>query len=106
MRGFGLARMPAVPANLVRGMKNTVVRLSKSLRDRVEKAARKNGYASTSAFIRAALEERVSDRDATFTDAEQRVAASLGQLGGQLHRLGTAQQAQFAVGNNRPQENT
>ena len=85
------------PPNLVRGMRNTVVRLSESLRDRVEKAARKSGYATTSAFIRAALEERVSDRDATLTDAEQRVAASLDQLGRQLRRLGTTQQAQFAL---------
>jgi hypothetical protein len=39
----------------------------------------------------------VSDRDATLTDAEQRVAASLDQLGRQLRRLGTTQQAQFAL---------
>jgi len=88
---------PLSAPKLVKGMKNTVVRLSESLRSRVEKAARKTGYASTSAFIRAALEDRVSDRGATLTEAEQRVAASLDRLGKQLRRLGTAQQAQFAL---------
>ncbi len=81
----------------MKSMKNTVVRLSESLRSRVEKAARKSGYASTSAFIRAALEERVSDREAVLTETEQRVAASLDRLGKQFRRLGNAQQAQFAL---------
>jgi AraC-like DNA-binding protein len=63
----------------------------------VEEAARKSGYASTSAFIRAALEERVSDREATLTEAEQRIAASVDRLGKQFRRLGNAQQAQFAL---------
>ncbi len=78
-------------------MKNIAVRLSESLRKRVEEAARKSGCASTSAFIRAALEDRVSDRGSAPTDAEQRVAASLDRLGKQLRRLGNAQQAQFAL---------
>ncbi len=82
---------------LVKSMKNTVVRLSESLRSRVEKAARKSGYASTSAFIRAALEERVSDREAALTETEQRIAASLDRLGKQLRGLGNGQQAQFAL---------
>ena len=78
-------------------MKNIAVRLSESLRRRVEEAARKSGHASTSAFIRAALEERVSDRGAMLTEAEQRIAASLDRLGKQFRRLGNAQQAQFAL---------
>ena len=78
-------------------MKNTVVRLSESLRKKLEEAAHKSGYASTSAFIRAALEERVSDRETMLTETEQRIAASLDRLGTQLRRLGTVQQAQFAL---------
>ncbi len=81
----------------MKSMKNTVVRLSENLRSRVEKAARKSGYASTSAFIRAALEERVSDGEAALTETEQRVAASLDRIGKQLRGLGNGQQAHFAL---------
>jgi Arc/MetJ-type ribon-helix-helix transcriptional regulator len=92
-----MARVPILRAQMGEGMKNTAVRLSESLRSRVEKAARKSGYASTSAFIRAALEERVSDREPTLTETEQRVAASLDRLAKQLRGLGNGQQAQFAL---------
>jgi Arc/MetJ-type ribon-helix-helix transcriptional regulator len=85
-----------VPKQL-KGMKNTVVRLSESLRSKVEEAARRSGYGSASALIRAALEERVSERAATLTDTERRIAESLDRLGRQLRRLGNAQQAQFAL---------
>lgn len=63
---------------------------------RIENEARKRGFASTSAFIRAAIENEITDNGRMDTQAEQRIAASFDRVARELRKLGNAQQALFA----------
>jgi hypothetical protein len=77
-------------------MTPTVVRLSDSLRRKVDEAALRDGHGSISAFLRSAIEEKVSDRRAALNESEQRMAASLDRIAKQLRKLETVLQAHFA----------
>src|SRR5437016_1366326 len=68
-------------------------RLPDLLAKRIVQVAEKQRYASTSAFIRAAIEEKLNSRDEN--GSEERIVATLERLGRELRRLGTALQAEF-----------
>jgi hypothetical protein len=59
--------------------------------------ARKRGFSSTSAFIRAAVEAAMlNERDTAIDESEQRIAASLDRLTKELRSVRKGQQALFA----------
>ena len=59
--------------------------------------ARKRGFSSTSAFIRAAVETAMlNERDTAIDESEQRIAASLDRLAKELRGVRKGQQALFA----------
>ena len=70
-------------------------RLSDPLANRIVQVAEKQRYASTSAFIRAAIEEKLDSR--RENGSEERIVPTLERLRQQLRRLGTALQAEFAL---------
>lgn len=72
------------------------VRLKENLVARIDEAAKSRGYATTSAFIRAAIEAELAGRGAEITAAEERIAGSFDRLTHDLRRLNTGQQALFA----------
>jgi len=73
------------------------IRLSNPNQKRLAEEARKRGYTSASALIRAAITNELEGREAALDATEQRIAGSLDRLGKELRRVGTAQQAQFAL---------
>jgi|SRR5579883_288417 Arc/MetJ-type ribon-helix-helix transcriptional regulator len=72
------------------------IRLSADLDQQIEKEARQRGFASASAFIRAAIESELKGHGQENLQLEQRVAASFDRVVRELRRLGNAQQALFA----------
>jgi hypothetical protein len=72
------------------------LRMPDSLNQRLSGAARIEGYRSSSAFIRAAIVEKLSAGDAAADGMEERIAVTLSALATRLSRLETAIQAQFA----------
>lgn len=59
--------------------------------------ARKRGFSSTSAFIRAAVEtSMLNERDTAIDESEQRIAASLDRFAKELRSVRKGQQALFA----------
>jgi Arc/MetJ-type ribon-helix-helix transcriptional regulator len=65
------------------------------LAQRVVAASKRQRYSSPSAFIRAAIEEKLDDRKGL--DAEERIAATMERLSQEIRRLGTALQAEFSL---------
>ncbi|SPF56019.1 hypothetical protein SBA4_7660002 [Candidatus Sulfopaludibacter sp. SbA4] len=55
------------------------------------------GFASATAFIRYAVEQEFSDRQEGLTGAEERIAATLGQVRKDVFRVARAQQALCAT---------
>lgn len=73
------------------------VRLSSPIEKRLAAEARKRGYPTASALIRAAIENELEGREAALDATEQRIAGTLERLGKELRRVDTAQHAQFAL---------
>ena len=71
------------------------LRLPDPLATRIAELSKKQRYATPSAFIRSAIEEKLDGRNGQ--EAEDRIAATLERLGQELRRLETALQAQFAL---------
>jgi Arc/MetJ-type ribon-helix-helix transcriptional regulator len=71
------------------------LRLPDPLAARIAELSKKQRYATPSAFIRSAIEEKLDGRNGQ--EAEDRIAATLERLGQELRRLETALQAQFAL---------
>ena len=71
------------------------LRLPDPLAARIAELSKKQRYATPSAFIRSAIEEKLDGRNGQ--EAEDRIAATLERLGRELRRLETALQAQFAL---------
>jgi Arc/MetJ-type ribon-helix-helix transcriptional regulator len=65
--------------------------------DRIVEAAKQQRYPTASAFIRAAIEEKLAERNDDLAALERSFAASLERLARKLNRLETALQAQFAL---------
>jgi Arc/MetJ-type ribon-helix-helix transcriptional regulator len=78
-------------------MAQKTVRLPNPVQKRLTAEAHKRGYPTTSALIRAAIENELDGRQAAFDAAEQRIAGTLERLGKEIRRLDTAQHAQFAL---------
>ncbi len=72
------------------------IRLSEKLEKGVREAARQRGFASTSAFIRYAIEQELKNREEDLSGVEERIAASIVQERKDIFRLIRAQQALFA----------
>lgn len=62
----------------------------------IEAAAHQRGFASSSAFVRYAVEQELSGRQDGLTGAEERLAGSIEQARRDLFRLMRVQQALFA----------
>jgi hypothetical protein len=72
------------------------VRLSPSLHADVSKVAMENGYASSSAFIRATIHSALNGRN-PLVAAEEKTAAALERIRHDIQRLERSQQAAFAL---------
>jgi len=73
-------------------MPQLTIRFPQSRVGQIRDAARKRGFASPTALMRHAVEQELAGGDG----AEQRIAATLDRIGGELARLQTEQQAMFA----------
>jgi Arc/MetJ-type ribon-helix-helix transcriptional regulator len=78
-------------------MPQWTVRLPEELAQQVQRAAKERGFSSPRGFIREALRKELQGSAGNTADIERRVVASLDRLVSELRRLGTAQQAQFAL---------
>ena len=72
------------------------MRLSEATYKAVVQAAKARDFASPSAFMRAAVEKELRGTDATLSESEQRIGASLEKYSKQVRRVSTGQQALFA----------
>jgi Arc/MetJ-type ribon-helix-helix transcriptional regulator len=73
------------------------VRVTELLNREIRQQAKIRGYASPSAFVRAAVEKELTGRSAdSLTGTEERLAATIEQVRRELFRLGRGQQALFA----------
>ncbi|HZQ55688.1 MAG TPA: hypothetical protein VFB14_26050 [Bryobacteraceae bacterium] len=77
-------------------MNPRAIRFSETITKQIEAAAKDQGFASASAFIRYAVEQELSGRQDGLTGAEERLAASIEQVRKDLYRLMRVQQALFA----------
>ena len=77
-------------------MPQWTVRMPDELAEQVLQAAQTRGFSSPRAFVRDALRKELN-RGGPNDDVEVRVAASVDRLSRELQKLGTAQQAQFAL---------
>lgn len=72
------------------------LRIDESLIARIQRAATEGGFASPTAFIRAAIERELAGRESGVDAAEQRIAASLDRLAREIRGVKLGQQALFA----------
>jgi hypothetical protein len=72
------------------------VRLSEIEEQEMLEAAKTRGYASPSAFIRAAIRKELSG-GSDSTESEQRISAGFDRIAQEIFRLGRGQQALFAL---------
>ena len=72
------------------------LRYGADLNSRIEAAAKKGGFSSGSAFMRAAIERELTGRESDVDAAEERIAASLDRMGREIRNLRLGQQALFA----------
>ena len=72
------------------------VRLSREEQHQVEEAAKTRGYASPSAFIRAAIRNELNGR-AELTGTEERMAGGFDRVSRNIFRVDRGQQALFAL---------
>jgi Arc/MetJ-type ribon-helix-helix transcriptional regulator len=72
------------------------VRLTREDQRQVEEAAGNRGYASPSAFLRAAIRNELHGR-AELTGAEERIAAGIDRISREIFRVDRGQQAMFAL---------
>jgi Arc/MetJ-type ribon-helix-helix transcriptional regulator len=77
-------------------MKPRAIRFEAKVEKEIESAVRQRGFASSSAFIRYAVDQELSARKEDITGAEERLAASIEQVRRELFRLARANQALFA----------
>ena len=77
-------------------MQPRAIRFSEKAMKEIETAAQQRGFASSSAFIRYAVEQELSGRQDGLTGAEERLAASIEQVRRDQFRAMRAQQALFA----------
>ena len=71
-------------------------RLEPELDRRIEFATKQSGFSNPSAFIRAAIERELAGRESGVDAAEERIAASLDRVMGEIRSVRLGQQALFA----------
>ena len=74
-------------------MQPRAIRFSEKAMKEIEAAAQQRGFASSSAFIRYAVEQELSGRQDGLTGAEERLAGSIEQVRRDQFRAMRAQQA-------------
>ena len=73
------------------------IRLPEELGGKIRRHSKTGGYASASAFVRAAIERELADRnESALVGVEERLVATIDQVRRELFRVGRAQQALFA----------
>ncbi len=72
------------------------VRIPREDHGQIEEAAKARGYASPSAFIRAAIRNELNGR-AELTGTEERIAGGFDRVSRDIFRVGRGQQALFAL---------
>ncbi len=77
-------------------MRKRTIRLSEELVEHIREQSKKRGFATASAFIRSAIEKDLSGSATTLDGTEERLAATVDRLAGELRRLRTGQQGLFA----------
>ena len=77
-------------------MRKRSIRLSEELVGQIREQSKKRGFATTSAFIRSAIEKELAVSKNTSDATEERLAATIDRLAGELRRLRTGQQGLFA----------
>lgn len=77
-------------------MRKRTIRLSEQLVAQIREQSKKRGFATASAFMRAAIERELTSTGTTFDFTEERLVATIDRLAGELRRLRTGQQGLFA----------
>jgi Arc/MetJ-type ribon-helix-helix transcriptional regulator len=77
-------------------MKPRTIRLSEQTEKAIEAASQQRGFASSSAFIRYAVDQEITGRADDLTGAEERLAGSIEAVRRDLFRVMRVQQALFA----------
>ena len=77
-------------------MRKRTIRLPEELADQIREQSKKRGFTTASAFMRAAIERDLSGPETTRDVTEERLAATIDRLAGELRRLRTGQQGLFA----------
>ena len=77
-------------------MRKRTIRLPEELVGQIREQSNKRGFNTASAFIRAAIAKELAGSRTTFEDTEERLAATIDRLAGELRRLRTGQQGLFA----------
>lgn len=72
------------------------VRLDSDLSKRVDRATHEQGFSNPSAFIRDAVQRAIAGQENATEAAEQRIAASLDRVIGEIRKVRRVQQAAFA----------
>jgi Arc/MetJ-type ribon-helix-helix transcriptional regulator len=77
-------------------VRKRTIRLSEELVDQIRDQSKKRGFTTASAFMRAAIERELSGPEIIRDVTEERLAATIDRLAGELRRLRTGQQGLFA----------
>ncbi|MGC4053320.1 MAG: hypothetical protein QM757_28785 [Paludibaculum sp.] len=72
------------------------VRLEPELNKRIERATKDGGFATPSAFIRAAIQRELAGRESGVDAAEERIAATLDRIARDIRGIRLGQRALFA----------
>ena len=77
-------------------MQPKTIRISEKTANAVQAASQQSGFASSSAFIRYAIDQELGGRQGDLTGAEERLAGSIEAVRRDLFRVMRMQQALFA----------
>jgi Arc/MetJ-type ribon-helix-helix transcriptional regulator len=77
-------------------MQPKTIRFSEKTAKAIEAASQQHGFASSSAFIRYAVDQELTGREDDLTGAEERIAGSIEAVRRDLFRVMRVQQALFA----------
>ena len=77
-------------------MKPRTIRFSEQTAKAIEGASQQRGFASSSAFVRYAVDQELAGREEDLTGAEERLAGSIEAVRRDLFRVLRVQQALFA----------
>lgn len=94
---FGIGSLEPSELRMAKRSGRLDVRLTEQLDRGIRQEAKVRGYASPSAFVRAAVEHELTGRNGdNLAGTEERLAATIEQMRRELFQLGRSQQALFA----------